>query len=106
MTLNALLTGFLTLILFLVLAQGALSGKGILPFLVTPFILSLAMIMKVGGPLFLALTLVMILAIGVLMDAGPVAFLAVPLVLSVAVGVVLFKAIKPGPEQRRSTPAW
>ena len=96
MTLNMLLAAFLLLLLFLTLAQEALGGKGILPFMLVPLILLFAIYLDVGLVLFLTLALLMILAAGVLMDAGPVAFLAVPLVLSVGVAVILFRAISPG----------
>ena len=86
----------LTLVLFLVLIQGALAGKGLLPFFLVPGILIFALYMNPGLVLYLTLTLVLILATGVLMDAGPVAFLAVPLVLSLGVVVVLFHELSPG----------
>ena len=88
---------FLTLVLFIILAQGSLAGNGILPFLVVPLVLALAVHMEVGLPLFLALTLVLLLGTGVLMDAGPIEGLAVPLVLSIGVAVILFQAISPEP---------
>ena len=85
----------LVLILFVVLVQGALAGRGILPFLVAPLLLAFSVHVNAGLPLTLTLAFVLILATGVLMDAGPVAFLAVPLVVSVGVAVILLRAVSP-----------
>jgi hypothetical protein len=89
------MVAFLTFVLLLVLSQGAIAGKGFLPFLIVPMIMAFAVSLDVGLPLFLALALVLIMGMGVLMDSGPVAFLAVPLVMAIGAGVTLFQAISP-----------
>ena len=96
LAINIVMTAFLAFVLFLVVVQGALAGKGILPIIIVPLLVGFAAYLKVGLPLLLALTLVMILDLGVLMESGPVAFLAVPLVISIGVTAVLFQALSPG----------
>ncbi len=96
--LGALLTAFLALLLLLVLVQGSLAGNGILPLLIMPFILGVAIYMRTSLPLLLVLMLVLLLDLGVLMDTGPVAFLAVPLVAAVGVVVVLFQTVSLSPD--------
>ena len=93
------LASFLALVLFIILAQGSLAGKGILPFFVVPLVLAFAIQIEVGLSLFLALTLVLILGTGVLMDSGPIGGLAVPLVLSIGVAVIIFQALSPEPRR-------
>ena len=95
LVLDVLLGAFLALILFLIIMQGALAGKGITPLLVAPLIMALAIFLDVGLPLIMVLAFVLVMALGVLMDSGPVAFLAVPFVLSIGVAAVLFQAISP-----------
>ena len=90
------LAALLALLLFFITAQGALAGKGILPIIAVPLVLSGVLYLDVGLPLFLTLTLVLILALGVLMDAGPVVLLAVPLVISLGIGATLFGTLSPG----------
>ena len=95
LVLDVLLGAFLALILFLIIMQGVLAGKGITPLLVAPLIMALAIFLDVGLPLIMVLAFVLVMALGVLMDSGPVAFLAVPFVLSIGVAAVLFQAISP-----------
>jgi hypothetical protein len=97
MVLSIVLVAFLTLLLLLILAQGAMSGKGILPFLLLIFVLVFAVYVEVGLPLFLVLILILILDMGVLMDSGPVVYLVIPLLMSVAPVVVLFYTISRSP---------
>lgn len=97
MVLSILLAAFLALLLLLIMAQGAMSGKGILPFLILILIFTFAVYAEVGLPLFLALTLVLILDMGVLMDSGPVANLAIPLLMAMGPIVVLFYTISRSP---------
>ena len=96
--LSAVMAAFMIMALFLVFMQGALAGKGILPFLAVIIVLAFALFLDTGLPLFLALLLVLTFALGVLMGPGPLPLLSVPMVLSVGVGVgvVLFQAISPG----------
>ena len=97
LVLDVVVAAFLVMFLFLLMAQGALTGKGIIPFLVLPLVLAFAVLLDVGLPLFLALLLVMTFAAGVLMCTGPLPQLVVPMVLLVGVGVVLFQSLSPGP---------
>ena len=97
LVLDALLVAFLGLLLLLVLMQGSLAGNGILPLLIMPFILGVAIYMRTPLPLLLVLMLVLFLDLGVLMDTGPIIFLAAPLVAAVGVVVVLFQTISFGP---------
>ena len=92
----------LSLIVFLILAQGAMAGRGMLPLLGTPLLLVFAVVLDVGLVLFMVLSLSLIMAVGVLMEEGPVAELAVPLVLSMGVSVILFQALSPGRKPRMS----
>lgn len=98
MVLSAVLGAFLALLTLLVLVQGSLAGNGILPLLVMPFILGVAIYMRTALPLLLVLMLVLLLDLGVLMDTGPIVLLAVPLVGSVGVFVVIFQAVSFGPD--------
>ena len=98
LALGALLAAFLALLLMLVLVQGSLAGNGILPLLIMPFILGVAIYMRTALPLLLVLMLVLLLDLGVLMDTGPIAFLAVPLVAAVGVVVVLFQTVSLSPD--------
>jgi hypothetical protein len=98
LVLGALLAALLALLLLLVLVQGSLAGNGILPLLITPFILGVAIYMRTSLPLFMVLTLVLLMDVGVLMDTGPVAYLAAPLVASVGVVVVLFQTVSLSPD--------
>jgi hypothetical protein len=93
LVLDALLVTFLALLLLLVLVQGSLAGNGIVPLLIMPFILGIAIYMRTALPLLLVLMLVLILDLGVLMDTGPIVFLAAPLVAAVGVVVVLFQTV-------------
>ena len=97
LVLDALLVAFLALLLLLVLVQGSLAGNGILPLLIMPFILGVAIYMRTALPLLLVLMLVLLLDLGVLMDTGPIVFLAAPLVAAVGVVVVLFQTVSFGP---------
>ena len=97
LVLDALLVTFLALLLLLVLVQGSLAGNGIVPLLIMPFILGIAIYMRPALPLLLVLMLVLILDLGVLMDTGPIVFLAAPLVAAVGVVVVLFQTVSFGP---------
>lgn len=98
LVLGALLAAFLSLLLLLVLVQGSLAGNGILPLLIMPFILGVAIYMRTALPLLLVLMLVLLLDLGVLMDTGPVVYLAAPLVASVGVVVVLFQTVSLSPD--------
>lgn len=98
LALGTLLAAFLALLLLLVLVQGSLAGNGILPLLIMPFILGVAIYMRTALPLLLVLMLVLLLDLGVLMDTGPVAFLAVPLVAAIGAVVVLFQTVSLSPD--------
>jgi len=93
--LDALLSAFLAMLLLLV--QGSLAGNGILPMLVMPFILGVAIYMRTALPLLLVPMLVLLLDLDVLMDTGPIVFLAAPLVAAIGVVVVLFRTVSFGP---------
>lgn len=93
---DAVYIAILSLIVFLILAQGAMAGRGMLPLLGTPLLLVFAVVLDVGLVLFMVLALSLIMAVGVLMEEGPVAQLAVPLVLSMGVSVILFQGLSPG----------
>jgi hypothetical protein len=97
LVLDALLVAFLSLLILLVLVQGSLAGNGILPLLIMPLILGVAIYMRTALPLLLVLMLVLLLDLGVLMDTGPIVFLAAPLVAAVGIVVVLFQTVSFGP---------
>ena len=97
--LDVLLSAFLGLLIILILADEAITGKGLAPLLITPLVIAVALYANVGVVLLLTLSLLLILATGVLIETGPIAFLAIPLVLSAGVAVILFEAISPTPSK-------
>ena len=99
LALDVLLSAFLALLIFLIIADGALAGKGLGPLVVPPLVLAIALYANVGLVLLLTLALVLILATGLLMESGPIALLVVPLVLAAGVAVILFEAISPTPSK-------
>ncbi len=78
-----------------------LDGNGILPLIlplqVMPFILEVAIYMRIALPLLFVPILAFFLNLGVLMDTGPIVFLATSLVAAIGVVVILFQTVSFGP---------
>ena len=74
-----------------------LAGHGILPLQVIPFILGVAIYMRIVLPLLFVPILAFFLNLGVLMDTGPIVFLAASLVAAIGVVVILFQTVSFSP---------
>ena len=97
--LDVLLTAFLGLILFLILVDQAIAGRGLGALLVGPVLLIAGFYASVGFVLYLIFTLLVVLATAVLLGTESVLFLAVPLVMAMGIAVILFESISPTPER-------